>query len=198
MKVGIRYWMRENRVLLFFCVTAVLAGIIIGFIAISDPLLHHWRISQNLIDRNIINSINPERGIFNFFFGRFFDIFLKGLLIFLVALTPFTRWIVFPLLALRGYWVVVNMFWIVSRFGISGIVLAIVYFFILMIVLSLLVVFAIYLIKLAKQVRLYGLRSCDHRAFKTTMMFAFVVFVLSFFEWMLYFLILSRMVFPQG
>jgi len=198
-KMRLRLWFRDNAWALFFCVIAVVVGVVIGVLAVADPLMSHIRVSENLIDGNIINAINPDRGMFVFMLSRFFDTFLKGLLIFIVSLTVWTKWIAFPLLALRGYWIVVNLFWIMNRFGISGILLAITYLIILIIALAILVVIAIYVFKLGKYVGKYGFRCLgDNSVLTTLLMFTCAVLILAFTEWLLYFLILSRMVFPQG
>jgi len=193
-----RQWFRDNGWTILVCTLSVLIGIIVGFLAVSDPLLHHWRISQNLIDRNIINSINPERGLFNFLFSRFFDIFFAAILMFLMVLTRFTKWMVFPFLGLQGYWVVVNLFWIMNRFGLSGVILAISYLVILILVLLIMISVAVFIIKLGRIIRKFGFRACDNTHLKVITIFTAIVVALAIIEWMLYFLILSRMVFPQG
>ena len=180
------------------CALSVIVGIVIGSIAVSDPLLNHWRVSQNLIDRNIHSATSPERALLGFVFSRAFDIFLAGLLMFFMSLTIFTKWLVFPYLAMQGYWVVVNIFWIFARFGVSGTILAIIYVIVFIILLKILIALAVFVLRFGRDCRLYGFRSRVPGTWRTAVWFLVTAAFLGLFEGLMYFLILSRMVFPPG
>ena len=197
-RVGLGIGFRENRKLLILLFLSILVGVGVGASAVFDPQLHHFRITRELLDGNIVNVASPARGIFTFFLVRFMDFGFGLLLVFLLNMTKWTFLFTFPYLAFRAFWMMINLFWIIDRFGfMHGSVLFIVY---LVVLVTLLIIFAcacVFIIKRGRMCRMYGFRSglrwMDIRrsVYSIVLWVAFVAFV----EWLMYILVLSRLVF---
>ena len=194
MRIG---W-RGNRLLICVLGFFILAGIAIGAIAIFDPLLTHFRITRDILDGNIINAATPNRSIFSFFLIRFSDFVFGLLLVLLFSMTKWTVLFTFPYVAFRAFWVVINLYWIVDRFGfLHGFVLFLVYLVVLTALLVLFLCATIFALRRGKVCRQYGFkeafrwREIRNTVYALTMALALVAFL----EWLLYFTILSRMVF---
>ena len=187
-----------NKKLFFWLSSFTLLGIGIALFTIFDPNLHHFRFMPDLLDGNIVNVMSPSRGIMGFIVVRFSDIVLGLLLVFIFGLSRWTVFFIFPFVALRGFWIVMNLFWIVNRFGfLHGLPFIITYFLVFMVVAIVFICGCIYAIKKSKQIRCFGFRSCvsfreDKRPVGTIIFAAVTIAVIEFF---LYFLILARMLY---
>ena len=189
---------RENKWLLCFCSLFAVGGIVLGMVVVFDPLLDHFRITRELLDGNIINAASPNRGVFSFILVRLIDFLFSFGLVMLFCLSKWTFLLVFPFLAFRSFWMVVNLFWILDRFGMAhGLVLFLVYSVVLTFVLMVFICSIIFALKRGKQCRVYGLRVGlrwgEVRAHACC--FLIILTAVGFVEWLLYFLVLSRMVF---
>ncbi|MCL2846608.1 MAG: hypothetical protein FWE38_02855 [Firmicutes bacterium] len=189
---------RENRFVIVLLALSAIAGLVLGALVIFDPLLEHFRITQNLLDGNIINAASPNRGIFAFIVSRFADFAFAFVLVMLFSLSKWTVLLVFPYLAFRGFWVVINLFWVIDRFGFAH--AAVLFFVYLIVLITLLIIFAaavLFALRRGKACRMFGLRCGlgwrEVRRPLTT--FAVILFCVAVIEWLLYFLVLSRMVF---
>ena len=188
----------ENKMLLFILGIALLTGLVLGVIVAFDARLNYFRLTPDLLDGNIMNVTQPGRSLFAFITSRFIDFGFAFILVSLLAMTKWTMLFVFPYLAFRAFWAVINIFWIADRFGaFHGLVLIIVYVVILLSLLILFMAACVFALKRGRTAQLYGLR-CGYRwgdirrpLITISITLAFIGFV----EWLLYFLILSRMVF---
>ena len=175
-----------------------LAGIILGCVVIFDPMLNYFRLTQSLLDGNILNVIAPERGFIAFFFSRFLDVFFGLLLIFLFAMTKWTVLLVFPYIAFRGFWMVVNLFWIIDRYGIlHGLPFFLVYLVIFFLLIVLFICACIFILRRGTVVRQYGFRvGCSWRETqKGLMLILFGIAAVAFVEWLLYFALLRHLIY---
>lgn len=176
----------------------VLAGLILGVVVVSDAMLDHFRISRQFLDGNVMNVASPNRTIFPFLLVRFFDIIFALMLVFLFNMSKFSMWLTFPYLGFRAFWSVVNLFWIIDRYGfVHGGVFFIFYLVIFIAVLLLLLVSTVFMIKKCAQIRKFGFRGCCrwHDIKRPIAWICTGVFAIGFVEWLLYFLVLGRLVF---
>ncbi|MCL2569939.1 MAG: hypothetical protein FWE16_01895 [Firmicutes bacterium] len=188
----------ENKWLAFTLLGCAIVGIIFAIIAINDPLLTHFRISIGLIDGNIVNAASPDRGPFSFIFSRFLDFGFAILLVILFCMTKWTSWLTFPFIAFRAFWSVINLFFIVDRFGFfHGMPLFIVYLIVFVFTTIIFICACIFVLKRGRLCRLYGSRVGYNWNEIKRAVFAILtaVVVVALIEWLLYFLILSRLAF---
>ena len=190
---------RTHKWLFIACIVFVLIGIAIGISVTIDPLMTHLRVSQNVLDSNIINSTTQDRGIGAFIASRLLDFGFGMALVFLMCLSKWTMWLAFPYLAFRGYWIVVNIFWVLDRFGfLPGILLIVIYTVWLSILLILFIIATIFLLRHCANIRKFGFRCNRTRRdfFHGLAMLGITVLFIAVVEWLVYWLILSRMIFP--
>ncbi|MCL2755816.1 MAG: hypothetical protein FWE45_02075 [Firmicutes bacterium] len=189
---------RENKSLLFLMGIFIIAGIIIGSIALFNPLVTHFQITRNFLDANVLNVITPNRGLFAFVLARFFDLAFALTLVFLFNLSKFSFWLTFPYVGFRAFWMVVNLFWIVDRFGfVHGSIFFFAYLVIFIILIIMFSLACIFIMKRCAQIRKFGWRSgCSFREIRHPLFWLTAsILLIAFVEWLLYFLILGRMVY---
>ena len=199
---SLRTWLRvlwqENKRLLIILGLFALGGIILGLVVIFNPLLNHLRISNHLLDGNVLNVTTPNRSLWAFIFIRLLDFGFAFLLVLLFNLTKWTMLLTFPYIAFRAFWIVINLFWIIDLFGfVHGFLFFVTYLVILTVLLVIFATACVFALKRGKVVRLFGLR-CGFRWREIKgALFALLVCLLlvAFIEWLLYFLLLSRMVY---
>jgi hypothetical protein len=191
------YW-HEHKKLLIVLGLFILAGIGVGIFVAFNPLVNSIRITRNLLDGNIINTATQDRSLFAFLAVRFLDVFFFVLLVFLFNLSKWTWLLTFPYLSFRAFWAVINLYWIVNRFGfIHGLLFFVVYLIVFLVLLCMLAFACIFIIKKCQQIRAYGFRSCirwreiGKPIFWFTLCIAFIALV----EWFMYFMILARLIY---
>lgn len=190
-------WFDNKRLLIILGLFA-LGGIVLGIIVAFNPLLSHLWISHHLLDRNVLNVASPNRSLWVFILARFLDIFFGLLLVMLFNMTKWTMLLTFPYLGFRAFWMVINVFWIIDVFGfVHGALFAITYIIVFVV---LLVVFAgvcVFALKRGKCIRMYGFKMAFRwREIKGAIWTLLIITLfIAFVEWLLYFLLLSRMVY---
>ena len=183
--------------MILLCLFA-LGGIVLGIIVVFNPLLSHIWISNHLLDGNVINVASPNRSLWIFLLVRFLDILFGLILVLLFNLTKWTMLLTFPYIGFRAFWMVINIFWIIDMFGfVHGFLFAITY---IIVFVALIIIFAgtcIFAMRRGKMARMYGIKMAfrwnEIKSATWTLLFA--ILVIGFIEWLLYFLILSRMVY---
>ena len=191
------FW-RENKMLLLVMFGFVVLGLAIGAFVVFDPYFHHFRITPELLDNNITNVLAPSRGIFAFIMARLMEFSFGLLLVFIFNLSRFSFWLTFPYIAFRAFWKVINLFWIVDRFGFThGSVFFLVYLILFLFMLFLFIVSALFLIKRCAQIRKYGFRvGCRWHEVRRPCFYIIVgILAVGVLEWLMYFLVLSRLVY---
>jgi len=188
----------ENKKLLLFLGLFVIIGIVLGVVVAFDPMLNYFRLTRDLLDGNLMNVTKPGRSLFAFIATRFIDFGFAFILVVLLGMTKWTMLFIFPYLSFRAFWAVINIFWIIDRFGaFHGAVLVIIYAIILLSLLVLFTAACVFALKRGRSVQLYGLR-CGYRLAeirRSLVTMTIFLVTIAFIEWLLYFLILSRMLF---
>jgi len=176
----------------------VVAGIVIGIIVVFDPFLTHQRITRGLLDGNVLNVASPGQGFFNFVFARLLDMGLGLLLISLFNLTKWTWWLTFVYLGFRSFWMVVNLWWIIDRFGFfHGAPFFIVYLVFLLAIMFVLIFVSVLIMKRGKVIRSFGFRAgCRMREIKKPMFIMIcIILAIGLIEWFMYFALLQRLIY---
>ena len=173
-------------------------GVVFGCVMVFNPMLTVRNIGEHLIDGNLRRAVSPVAGIGGMIFGRVLDVLVVGLMIFVVALTNWSVVLVFPLAAFRGYCLVMNLYWAFFKFGMPhGLILFVVYLFWLLVAVVLFVIAVVFIMRHCAGIRRYGFKTgIRWREFcKGLLVICCAAAVVGFFEWLVYFLVLSRMVF---
>jgi len=186
-----------NKKLFIILGVFALTGVILGLITIFNPRVAADSISRNLIDGNILRVV-VNTGIFGIIMGRLLDFAFVFVLLFLVSLHKWTVVFVFIYAAYRGFAIVINLFWIVAMFGaITGIVLAIVYLIWFIVMLAVVICLSIFILRSLASARRSGIRGGIRwrDLFRNSFRFLIVIVVFASIEWLVYWLILSNLVF---
>jgi hypothetical protein len=200
------YWLRGsagvhfrlNKKLYIFLALSVILGVAAGFAVMFNARMTVDRISRTLLDANLQRALMPMAGVGGFLMGRIFDFILALALVFLLSLHRWTVLLVFPFVALKSYTLVVNLYWIVARFGfMAGGVLFFIYLFWLIVIMIVFITAVVFLLRSCAGVRQGGFRGAlqTKRFLKSMGIFVGVILAIGFLEWVLYALVLSKFVF---
>jgi len=189
---------RENKWLYMLLGVFILAGVVLGVLILSDPMITHWRIGHEFLDGNVRNVASPSRSVGTFIFSRFLEFAFGLLLVFIFCLSKWSWWLTFPYLSFRVLNVMINLFWIIDRYGFFRAFAF--FFFYTIIFIALVVLFAlacVFIIKRCQIIRKFGFRHGFRwpEVKRPVVMIVVSLFAIAFIEWLLYFLILGRMIF---
>ena len=198
----LRNWLQvlyhQNRRLLIILGLFALGGIILGIIVIFNPLLNHLWISNHLLDSNVLNVASPNRSLWTFIFMRLLDFGFAFLLVLLFNLTKWTMLLTFPYVTFRAFWMIINLFWIIDLFGfLHGLLFFLTYLIVFTVLIVIFMSACIFALKRGKTARQFGIR-CGFKWSEirgTLLALLISLSLVALFEWLLYFLLLSRMVY---
>jgi len=194
--VGV-HW-RLNRRLFVWLMIFVAIGMVLAFTVVFNSKVTPSTISNNLLDSNLLRVIKPNIKFGALMVGRIFYFALFFALVFLVCLHRWTVWLAFPLALFKGFSFIVNMWWIVAKFGfVTGLVLFFFYLVWFIVLLMLVVAVIVYCLRACETCRRGGLRGGLRwrEVGKSAGIFLVAVTILAFFEWVSYWLVLSKIVF---
>ena len=184
--------MRLHKGLLLWLGIFIVIGIIIGASTVSSPKVGVSQIPSHLIDANIVRVVRLTGGFGSMLWARIFGFALFFACAFVVCLNKWTSWLVFPLIAFQGFTLVINMYWILTRFGIATAVPLFIFYLLIMLALLVLEICAvIYLLHLRGRIR-------GNNVARPCFMFLCSIAVFALVEWVLYWLILARLVFGHS
>lgn len=188
---------RTHRWQLLWLFLCVVIGIVIACIVVVNPLMTYSKISSAIIDLNITNATYPKSTIGSFIIGRLIDFCLGLLFLFIVCLNSWTALISFPFLAFRGFALVINLYWVAARYGIAaGAPLLICYTVFLIAVTIIFVCAALFIMHRCTEIRCSGMRVFNWRSFfRTLSIYLVVVGIIALLEWLVYAVILSKIIF---
>lgn len=148
-----------RRVIIWFWVF-LLTGIVIAVITIAQLDILVEDINSGFIDINIINATGVGKGVGSFIWGRIVVVFMPLTLMFgFCVLSSVTALIVFPFMALQGYWVVMSCWWVMQEYMLSSIMLLLFYSVWSILVLQVLLAALIWVMKLSAAIRRLGWRA---------------------------------------
>lgn len=194
-QISASWYLHKRHFLLLFAF--VIIGIAVGIVFICNPLLTHNKISNNLIDVNILNVIAPSTSIISIVLARLFDFLLVFAFVFLVCLTGPTSLLCFPYLIFRGFSIVINCYWIIAKFGLmGGLLLFIVYLVVLLLLTAIFLCAMVFVMRHCTSIRRHGFRTHRWRDFFRGLgVILTIVFILALAEWLFYVLFLSKVIF---
>ena len=177
----------------------MLAGVIIGIVTILNPGVTVERIGRNLIDNNVLNAIAPRASFGRFIATRLIEFGMITAFIFLLCQTRFTSIFVFGYITFRTSTITINLFWIIARLGMfGGVILFSFYLVFFLLLLCLLAAKTVFIMKQCAILRNYGFRRgiCWWSFFKTICIFATLVSIIAVLEWLCFWLIFSKILWP--
>jgi len=172
-------------------------GIIFGFVTIFTAKFSVTSVSNGMLDVNLLRVIRST-GFVSIILGRVLDFALLFLGIFLVCMHRWTVFLVFPYVAYRGFSIVVNLYWIFAKFGMfTGLALFLSYLFWFIVLLFIVFAVIIYCMRMCAGVRRGGFRGAIrwNDFARHCGVFLGVICVFAFLEWLVYWLVLSKIVF---
>ena len=194
--VGVQ-WKINKWLFLWLCVFVVI-GVVIGLMTAMNARIRVESISTNLLDSNLLRAVRPTASFGGMMIGRMWLFVVSFAIIFVVSLNRWTVFVVFPITAYHGFSIVINMYWVIARFGVPlGSVLLVTYLLILVAVLVLVLVATVYCMRICVPARSGGLRGAiNWRCFgRDTLSFLCAITVVALVEYFLYWAILSKFVF---
>jgi hypothetical protein len=126
------------------------------------------------------------------------DFAIAGALVFVMCLHSIPALLTFPLIAFKGFSIVINLYWIWARLGfVSGLFVFIAYAIFLVVLLFIFIMLAIYLMKQCALIRSYNIRRGIKwfEFWKIVGIHFAIVLVIAFIEWLVYAAVFSKMIF---
>ena len=150
---------RINRAIFLWLGIFVFAGICIGLSVAFNVRIKVEHISQSLLDTNLVRVIRPTASFMAIILGRIFYFAMMFALIFIVCLNRFTVFAVFGIAIYMGFSLVINLYWIIARFGIAtGFVLLFVYSVLLLFYTIFVLIAIVFCLRVTSPVRTGGMR----------------------------------------
>ena len=190
--------LKLNKRVLIILGVFILIGMGIGLSVIINPKIKPEMISDNLLDTNLLRSIRPNIGFGAMIMGRVFFCVLFFGVIFLMSLNRFTMWGVAIMLAYRGFALVINLYWVLLKFGFTtGLVLFFIYLVLFLTLVAFYLVAAVFCLRVCAPVRAGGLRGGIRWGEFSHAALTFLCYILAFaiIEWGMYWAVLSKIVF---
>ena len=187
-----------HRRIIFWFWAFVMAGMVVAIIAIPRQNIVVDDINANFIDRNITNAIGVNSGFGSFVWGRLLTVFLPLLLLFgFSVLSSFTALIVFPFMALQGYWLVISCWWLMQAYALSSVLLLLFYGVWLILVLQVMLAAVVWMMKSAAVIRRLGWRVgfCTREIVFGIGIIVGVEIALAFVEYLVYWVFLARIIY---
>jgi hypothetical protein len=192
----VNFALHKKIILWFWLLVAV--GIVIGIIAIPQQGIVTSDINSNFIDQNINHSVAVNSSIGSFIWGRLITIFLPLLLLFLFCImSNVTALIVFPFMALQGYWLVMTVWWTMNKYALGSIMLLGFYAVWLVLVLQVLIAAVVWVMKMAAAIRRLGFR-CGFSWHELSVGIGVIVGIeisLAAVEYLVYWVFLARIIY---
>jgi hypothetical protein len=155
-------------------------------------------ISARLLDSNLLVAIKTTTGFGSIMLNRVFDFVVIFGIIFALCLHRWTVIFVFAAVGYKAFSIIINLYWIIVKFGLfSGIILFVVYLVLFFVLLVLVTAAAVYCMRTCADARNNGLRDGMrwNEFARGCGVFLCVVTAVAFCEWLIYALILSKIVF---
>jgi hypothetical protein len=187
----------HKKVIIWFWIL-VLVGMTVAIVAIPRQAITVNDISTGLIDQNLINASAVNSSLFGFIWGRIMSVLLPLAVRFLFCiLSKVSSFIVFPYIALQGYWLVMTVWWTLNKFALGSVVLLGFYAVWLVLLLQVLIACVIWVMKISSSIRRVGFRcGFNFREFSAGLgVIIGVEVLLAIFEYLVYFIFLARIIY---
>jgi len=191
------HWRLNRRVFIILGIF-VGVGVVIGLYTAFNVRIKVDHISQSLLDTNLKRVVRPTAGFVGILLGRIFAFFVMMGLTMLVCMHRWTLFLVFGLATYHGFNVVINLYWIIARFGVAtGSVLFTFYIFILIAVMVTYIVMTVYCMRVCTPIRGAGFRNCFKwsEVGSACISFAIACAVIAVTEFLIFYLLISKIVF---
>ena len=113
---------------LCWLVVWLIAGIVFGIITLVVSDVGVDDINYRLIDGNILNATSTSVGMGSFIWQRILSLAVPVLIVFvLVWVSRVTSYVIFPVVMVHGYWLAVAVWWVFFYYSFTAILLLIFY-----------------------------------------------------------------------
>lgn len=193
--IGVQW--RLNKWIIVWLLVAVAAGVVIGVTTVMNPKITAGNISSHLLDTNLARVIKPSASVGKLFAMRIFAFGLAFLLVLVVCLNRWTMLLSFIVAGYQGFSAVLNLYWIIAKFGVVGIVLLVIYAILLVGLAVLTICMIVFCMRVGACARGAGMRGAiDWPVLgRGTLMLGIAISAFALLEYLFFFVILSRIVF---
>ena len=189
---------KVNRALFIWLGIFFVIGCCVGLSVAFNVRVKVEHISQSLLDTNLVRVIRPTCSLMAMVAGRVFFFALMCGFVFLLCMNKWTVFGVFAVALYQGFHVMVNLYWVIARFGFAtGSLLLVSYFFVLIIYSAIMITAIVFLLRATAGVRTGGIRGAIkwREFFNQAAVFGVVVFVFSLVEYILFLVFISKIVY---
>lgn len=192
----LRVQWKQYRRTLGWLVLCLVVGIAVGIVTLIINDIEVDDINYRLIDGNILNAITVGVGMGSFIWQRILSLMVPILVVFgLAALSRVTGFVIFPLVFMHGYWLAVAIWWVFFYYGFTAILLLIFYTVWLLLVTAVLFVGLLWAFQWGNQCR-----TCHGQVHwvgigRGAVIMIGVAVVLGFFEYLVFWTILGKIVY---
>lgn len=181
-----------------FCwlVVCLVVGAVLGIVTIVIGDVEVEEINYQLIDGNILNATAIGSGIGSFVWQRILSLVVPILVVLgLALLSKFTGYVFFLLILMHGYWLSVALWWVFFYYSFAAILVIVFYAVWLLLVTAVLCVGVIWAFRWGCDCRTCGGKIQWGVMFRGLAVFVAVAVVMGFFEYLVFWAILGKIVY---
>jgi len=192
---------KTHKTILIWMSIFVTGGIVVGVITVGAGDITAREITIDFVDRNILNSAGANTTIGQFMVQRALAVFMPMLLLFGFGLIAgWLSFVIFPIMAFQGYWMVMSLWWTANFYSMGAGLLVAFYIVFLFASMLILAVGSIWVMRLANNIRRLGFRcGCNiQEILKGLGVILGAAVLLAVLEFLVYWVFLGRLVFRNA
>ena len=196
----LRVQWRKYKSTFWWLLVWLIGGIILGIVTVFVTDVAATEINYSLIDGNILNATAVGSNIGNFIWQRILSIAVPVLVVFVFAsLSRFTALAIFPVIFIHGYWLAIAVWWVFFYYSLTAILLLIFYLIWLIIVTAVIMAGLLWALQCGENIRNRG-SQCGKTSnigliLRGTLILIGVAVVLGFFEYLVFWTVLGKIVY---
>lgn len=192
-------WQKYKKTLVWLLVWLV-AGVVLGIVTLFVTDVGVDEINYHLIDGNILNATALDSSMGSFIWQRVLSIAIPVLVVLVLAwLSRVTAYAVFPVIMVHGYWLAVAIWWTFFYYSFTAILLIVFYLVWLLVVTAVILVGMLWALQSGESLRLRGQcgRAEKNRwlILRGAVVLIGVAVVLGFFEYLVFWTVLGKIVY---
>lgn len=174
----------------------LVCGVVLGIVTISLGDVEAENINYTLIDGNILNATAIDVGMGSFIWQRILSLIVPVLVVFGFALlSGLTRFVVFPVILMHGYWLSVAIWWVFFYYSFAAILLIAFYTLWLLLVTVVLCVGLIWAVQWGSHCRTCHGKKDWGSIVRGAALLIGVAVVMGFFEYLVFCTVLGKIVY---
>ncbi|MCQ2381692.1 MAG: hypothetical protein MJ054_00095 [Clostridia bacterium] len=191
---------RKYKSTICWLIVCLIAGIVFGVITIIVTDVAVGDINYHLIDGNILNATSTGSSMGNFIWQRVLSIAVPVIVVMIFAsISRFTALAVFPVVFIHGYWLAIAIWWTFFYYSFTALLLIIFYVFWLLLVTAVLLGGLLWALQCGENMRISG-KHCESKRdwgflIKGSVILIGIAVLLGFFEYLVFWTILGKIVY---